>query len=773
MKHFVQFFLIIALAVTVNAQNAIDEFFKEHIIQQEFQGACSITGFDMDRDGDFDFVASASDGGLLSWFENDSNQNFTEHSISNNLAGARVFDVGDVDNDGDFDIVTTAYAADKFSLFENEGNQSFTEHIINTNWDGPSYIELEDVDLDGDIDILAAACNGNILGWFENDGNQIFTIHILKQNWEKANFITSVDIDIDGDNDLMCSSKTGEIIIFENDGNSNFTERIICNNWGGPNAMRAADFDNDGDLDIAATSCAGMNQVAWFRNDGNLTFVKNLLREGYQGARDARVFDFDNDGDMDILTIAWISSVASIFVNDGNGNFTEHIFCDTAYDMLRFSIIDLDGDNDLDILGACYGQNELRWWENKLNYLEAGFTSDNTTGHAPLTIDFADNSVATSDITSWKWDFNNDGTIDSELQNPNFTFDQPGEYTVSLEVTSAWGTKRSIKENYISIFSNGESSLRLNGNSGQARCIANSSNSLANAFTLEAWIFIDDFSKSRRIFDKDKIKITAIPNTLFNDYCVYVELYTGGGTLSKIFSPNNSIEPSKWVHVAITYSNDGQIHIYINSIEQELRFVGTQPSGDLQDNSNTDLYIGNDQANSSPFYGRIDEIRIWNTARSQSEITDSYLQYLNGNENGLIACWKINEGNGSSTNDITANGNNLLLENITWGQGIIFNLVNVEDNPDDHPTGYLLLRNYPNPFNPSTKIIYELADESFVTLKVYDLLGKEVVSLVKENQKAGRHEINFDAGDGLANGVYIYTLSTKDNIISNKMLLLK
>lgn len=83
-----------------------------------------------------------------------------------------------------------------------------------------------------------------------------------------------------------------------------------------------------------------------------------------------------------------------------------------------------------------------------------------------------------------------------------------------------------------------------------------------------------------------------------------------------------------------------------------------------------------------------------------------------------------------------------------------------------------LAQNYPNPFNPSTSISYTLAERSNVTLKVYDVLGKEVASLINTSQDAGTHQVTFDASN-LSSGLYIYTLNAGNFTSSKKMMLLK
>lgn len=88
------------------------------------------------------------------------------------------------------------------------------------------------------------------------------------------------------------------------------------------------------------------------------------------------------------------------------------------------------------------------------------------------------------------------------------------------------------------------------------------------------------------------------------------------------------------------------------------------------------------------------------------------------------------------------------------------------------PGSFLLYQNYPNPFNPVTSIRFQIPNFQKVELKVYDILGREVITLVNEEKPAGVYEIKFKASN-LASGVYFYQLKTKDFIASKKLLLLK
>ena len=88
------------------------------------------------------------------------------------------------------------------------------------------------------------------------------------------------------------------------------------------------------------------------------------------------------------------------------------------------------------------------------------------------------------------------------------------------------------------------------------------------------------------------------------------------------------------------------------------------------------------------------------------------------------------------------------------------------------PITFTLEQNYPNPFNPSTSISYSIPNNSFVSLKVYDILGNEVVTLVNKTQAAGNYNISFDASN-LSNGVYLYSIKTDNFSDVKKMILMK
>ena len=295
-----------------------------------------------------------------------------------------------------------------------------------------------------------------------------------------------------------------------------------------------------------------------------------------------------------------------------------------------------------------------------------------------------------------------------------------------------------------------------------------------------------------------------------------------------IESPYNGILPNIWHYVAATY--DGSI-VKIN-VDGQL--VSEQPiTGALITNEESFL-IGCRDASGSFFNGQIDELRIWNVARTQEDINQYMNQELKGSEQGLVGYWKFNEGIGDTAYDMTTNENNGSLKGgsywiessapikpswlsaspdsgICWPNSsmdieILFDATEVDSgnfngsiiitsndpvNPavivpvrmivtpvvgvDDEerlPREFALEQNYPNPFNPNTKIKYSVPHTSNVELKVFDILGNEIETLVNEEKPAGTYEVTWYA-DGLPSGVYFYQLKASNYIETKKMLLLK
>ena len=101
-----------------------------------------------------------------------------------------------------------------------------------------------------------------------------------------------------------------------------------------------------------------------------------------------------------------------------------------------------------------------------------------------------------------------------------------------------------------------------------------------------------------------------------------------------------------------------------------------------------------------------------------------------------------------------------------------FPMVGVIDPSNNIPENFELKQNYPNPFNPGTSVEFSLPQAGYVTIKVYDALGRQAALLVDEYKQAGNHTVTFDASR-LASGIYFYTMHAGNFVQTKKMVLNK
>ncbi|MBK7142370.1 MAG: T9SS type A sorting domain-containing protein [bacterium] len=141
----------------------------------------------------------------------------------------------------------------------------------------------------------------------------------------------------------------------------------------------------------------------------------------------------------------------------------------------------------------------------------------------------------------------------------------------------------------------------------------------------------------------------------------------------------------------------------------------------------------------------------------------------------------IGDVNGDGLEDFAAGA---MLSSFGWWPGVALVYsgfgqvpVDVPGDPSVLPIAVALHPNYPNPFNPSTTISFDLPRRSEVTLAIVNILGQEVARLVNGEVSAGTHSVEWDgrdiSGEVVASGVYLYRLETDDGVLSRKMLLLK
>ncbi|MFZ2863482.1 MAG: LamG-like jellyroll fold domain-containing protein [Ignavibacteriaceae bacterium] len=379
-------------------------------------------------------------------------------------------------------------------------------------------------------------------------------------------------------------------------------------------------------------------------------------------------------------------------------------------------------------------------------------------------------------------------------------------------------------------YGNPDNAYSFNGTDSRIQIPQNSFYSFGYGnFTMSAWININSISTARVVsagFDQnDNIwglgfgTHTVWGNGIRINYFVFSDNNFRDFTSNEI----NDYSTGEWTFIAASKTND-QIKFYQNGLE-----VGSAAIN-YPSNSNSYMSIGCRQYGSNNLNeflnGKIDEVKIFNTGLTDQQIWNMYKSTTTapnlifpGDDSTLVNPSPAIVLDWDST--ITANEYRLLIandslfniivydtiltissftfddwsainfENINWKVRTINNggigpwsetyhfniiLTDVEDETQ-LPTEFALLQNYPNPFNPSTNIQYAIANRQFVQLKVYDVLGNEIATLVNEEKSSGTYEIEFSVGASqrlaLTSGVYFYQLKAGNFLETKKMVFLK
>ena len=201
------------------------------------------------------------------------------------------------------------------------------------------------------------------------------------------------------------------------------------------------------------------------------------------------------------------------------------------------------------------------------------------------------------------------------------------------------------------------SALSFSGSYQYVEVLNNSSLNLGSYYTIEAWIKPHELSFLSGIVSKYHVGGA-------NGYTLRLrgsEPYSGIN-FNGAETDSGVITIDQWSHVAAV-SNNGTLHVYVNGIEQALYGV---PDG-VNANDN-DVAIGADYLDGGRYFnGMIDEVRIWNIARTQAEVQSDLSTSLTGSDSGLVAYWRLDEGTGNSTADLTSNSNNgTLINGPSW-----------------------------------------------------------------------------------------------------------
>jgi hypothetical protein len=260
---------------------------------------------------------------------------------------------------------------------------------------------------------------------------------------------------------------------------------------------------------------------------------------------------------------------------------------------------------------------------------------------------------------------------------------------------------------------------------------------------------------------------------------VYFNLYKDGGGQSGL-TATDKLVVNAWNHIAAVYDGDYMQLIVNGESTGQLAFSGQVST------SNLSLYIAADPTEGAGLYlpGEIDEIRIWNKARSIDAIRSTMYDtlsavYYQNSDSGLVAYYRFDEiedlgVNSDGTDDIrdlTIHQNHGdIYGNPTLVHSDAMTTIN-EQGPQIPETNQLA-QNFPNPFNSSTRISFTLSRSEYVQLAIYNALGQKIETLVEGMRSQGIHEISFIAKN-YPSGIYLYRIQAGSFSDVRKMIIVR
>jgi len=553
---------------------------------------------------------------------------------------------------------------------------------------------------------------------------------------------------VDIDNDRLLDLFINRKVIFRNLGNGNFVKietamanqnTNIGNSW--------SDYNNDGLLDCFVTSTGGPFSYL-FKNEGNGVInkvqagdISDSLNNTGWGCAWA---DYNNDGFTDLF-IAAANGFGNVFhpnrffKNNGDGSFTKLEVAGLTDTLAPFTIpiwSDYDQDGDMDLfIGSGPGGSTSTDFLYKNMLTETGTPDLVRLMTSPMATDQLDGQV-------WNWiDYDNDGDLDGFITN------------------YANNVPNNLYRNNNGVYEKMLAAQVGNIVSDIGYYLANVWGDFDNDGDLDCFLTRDVGQQSRYYNNNgngtftrmDSLQVVTLSGGNYGatagdyDNNGTLDLFVTGSTNSKGLFKNELSNGNKWVNI---------------------KCIGSGPSNNL---SNAAAIGTRVKAKAT-----INGIEVWQQREVSAQNSFNSMNMLNvhmgfGNAaiiDSLIIIWP------RGLKEVYTKVGLDEFYNAAEGQGIVSGIV-LESQI--LPEGFLLEQNYPNPFNPSTKIKFSIPSEnknSLFTLKIFDILGKEVQTLFTKKISPGSYSYEFN-GNGLSSGVYFYRLTSIGFSQTRKMVLAK
>ena len=756
-----------------------------------YSGPITICSADFDHDNFLETavaIVEPEDGTQILKLIQNENGSLSEDSSMYSLTDGNKFNYlrsmvsGDFNDDGWVDLAVTFTDDKKLSILLNDGAGGFKFPIIES-LDSQAWMAIsKDFNKDGRDDIaIGSQVDSSITILFSNGYGHFSKSDIIRLNAELYS-INSADLDSDGDNDLFANSVDNLFTSWKNNGEGEFSlwQRTDIGAYSvgyGLMSFRsylnfvATDLNRDNAIDLVGIFDG--NQIGIVYNTGDGLVESPIRAEFPLFAMDhIQIVDFDNNGWKDILGFDGNGKIAAMF-ND-NGSFSDFTVLDVQpFDassvhltsLQSCKIIDFDNDGDEDLVGIYhrFGVSEV---VGQLNCVVIENSDNAYTQTCHLFLNHAD-SIKERYPAAWYFDnvspigtadFNADGLKDMAfticdslfvLQNMGDckfkriqAIDLPSSLTVfgdsiPFRVYDLFAEDVN-NDQVIDLIINGELKMYIyQGNaSGQ--------------FTFGGEFEHPDdpyFANLGNPINATLMGTADFDNNGYPDFVLPIGYYLG---LS--FFWGNGVEPFNKSLSYYGIMNNGAM-----PTENDLLTL------DFDNDSRIDIAI----VNGNPSF-RGNNIALFRNVTDDFTMTSSKVYAIGDRPTKGL------------TEDLNNDGLSDIVVQYDWKKvKILLNKSEeapptfiAQEKDESFPKGYHLFQNYPNPFNPTTIINYSIPENSFVTLKVFDILGREVIALVNEGKYAGNYSVIFN-GSNFSSGVYLYTIKSNTYFNAKKFILMK
>ncbi len=645
---------------------------------------------------------------------------------------------GDFNRDGYLDFAAL-FLMGGVRVYYGNGESGFSSSSYSVGSPGTYYYDIFTSDLDGDGDLdftmYGLDWDDHDVATMKNDGAGHFSLR-SKIDFGIGKAIYAADMDADDDNDIIVA--TGDVLVFPNAGAANPRDPVNVFSGGSPRSVCAADFDGDGDNDLAIANTS-VDAIVILPNTIGETPREELFYPYEWSGKGAEVYDIiASDFDGDTLDDLAFSSY-KILTGTPTTNFRDRITVltrDISKQLTNENYIEWDdarnwyNADDNPFFNLCAGDfngdgaNDIAASEmlRTLRAMNQGTGSFGGEG----TVNYIKGKVCSADLNK---DGNDDlmiatGTLYAKISNGDGSFADSLVYGFS-------GTATDIKAGDLN---NDEYDDLVIASSSTSIFFSNGDGTLASPATT-----LSGGGTGVCIADLDNDGWSDIA-TCGGPALMSVRLNNGDGTFH--FRDDYSPGATAIDLCTIDMNNDGFLDLAV------IHYTVYEIS----------LYI-NDGAGTFTFQNKYPVGPLPRAIVA--------LDYDDDGDNDLVvAC----HGGFSFYNE-------------RGGLSILLNKLYDQTAADDEtdlsaiPINYNLSQNYPNPFNPATTIEYSLTSRGMVSMKVYNILGRYVKTLVDAEAPAGSYTVQWDGtdnnGHAVATGIYFYLMRAGDFVECKKMLLLK